>query len=150
VLKYHVDLSLLGKIGHVDIVVDTREDEYEIQMNAEARGIISGLGPAKNFTFVSRGEIVDGRFISDSFEKTVDSGKKRTSEIYLFDHKEKKVILFKEKSKHKTDGFSDVSKIGEKEQPKYVYSRETKTLDHYSDYDTLSFLCEFAAFLRQR
>ncbi len=69
VLKYHIDLSLLGKVGDVEIIVDTKDDEYEIRMNARTSGKIARLTARQDLTYISRGKIVDGRFITDTFEK---------------------------------------------------------------------------------
>ena len=140
VLKYHVDLSLLGKVGNIEIIVDINDNEYEIRMNAKTSGNIAKVTPKQDITYISRGKIVDGRFVTDTFEKHTKSKKKNSYEVYLFDHDAREVTYFKEQTKKVTSSRFDVHTFTRVNETKYKRSEKSETLDHYSYYDTLSSL----------
>gem|GEM_PF-1616189 len=140
VYKYHVDLSLFGKVGNIEVFVDTKDNEYQIEMKAKTSEQIAGLNSKKDITYISRGKIINGKFVTDTFEKRTESKKKKTYEIFLFDHRQKKVTHFKEKTKKVTESHFDIHTFSNITETKYVRSSDNKTLDHYSYYDVLSFL----------
>jgi len=149
VYKYHVDLSLLGKVGNIEVFIDTKDNEYQIEMKAKASDQIAGLNSKKDITYISRGKIINGKFVTDTFEKRTESKKKKTYEIFLFDHTQKKITHFKEKTKKIIESHFDIHTFSNITETKYVHSNESKTLDHYSYYDVLSFLLNFENFSEQ-
>ncbi len=140
ILKYHVDLSLLGQIGHSEIIVDIKDNEYQIQMNATLDGIYSILSSNKKVNYISKGKIIEGKFVSDRFEKKTETVDKKTHEIFLFDHVQKKITVVKEETKKVENSFPDIDSFSSEEKIEYIHSKENKVLDRYAYYDTLSFL----------
>ena len=95
---------------------------------------------SKNISYISKGKIIDGKFVSDRFEKKTQTSDKKTLEIFLFDHLQKKITVKKEETKKVDHSFSDMYSFSSEGEVEYTHSTETKVLEHYSYYDTLSFL----------
>jgi hypothetical protein len=138
VVRYEVTLSVLGKIGEAELKVDRNEHRYEVQLHAKSSGLAAVISGNEEDLFVSRGRVVDGRFITDRYEEHKRSEHKKEDSIYTFDHAHETVTKCKVKNEMKMESVFDISTLGIVEKEVNVVSEKTETLDHYSFYDPLT------------
>lgn len=138
VIRYEVTLSVLGKIGEAELKVDRDGQRYEVQLYAKSSGLAAVISGNEEDLFVSRGRVVDGRFITDRYEEHKHSEHKKEDAIYTFDHANEKVTKYKVKNETKTESVFDVATLGIVEKEVNVVSEKRETLDYYSYYDPLT------------
>jgi hypothetical protein len=137
-IRYEVTLSVLGKIGEAELKVDRDEYRYEVQLYAKSSGLAAAISGNEEDFFVSRGRVVDGRFVTDRYEEHKHTVHKKEDAIYTFDHENEKVTKFQVKTETKMEPVFDVSTMGIVEKEVSVVSEKTETLEHYSYYDPLT------------
>jgi hypothetical protein len=137
-IRYEVTLSVLGKIGEAELKVDRNGHRYEVQLHAKSSGLAAAITGNEEDLFVSRGRVVDGRFVTDRYEEHKHTEYKKEDAIYTFDHENEKVTKFQVKTETKTEPKFDVSTMGIIEKAVVVVSEKTETLEHYSYYDPLT------------
>jgi hypothetical protein len=138
VVRYEVTLSVLGKIGEAELKFNSNGHRYEVQLHAKSSGLAAVISGNEEDLFISRGRVVDGRFITDRYEEHKRSEHKNEDAIYTFDHAHEKVTKFKVKNEKKTESVFDISTLGIVEKEVDVVTEKTETLDHYSYYDPLT------------
>ncbi|PHR57849.1 MAG: hypothetical protein COA44_05085 [Arcobacter sp.] len=136
--RYDVNVGVLGKVGHGDIIFSQDDDRYEIRAIATLTGIAATLTGNRFETYISTGHIVNNRYLPDTFVKIKTTTRKERIQTYTFDHINKTVSLVEKKSKwvsetkFDTIAFKIISKdIQEK-------SSQERVLDNFTDQDVLS------------
>jgi len=90
-VSYEVSFGMLGKLGISEAHLETTGDNYTIDIKMKATGMAKMLSKNRKERHVSRGHVVNGLYISDSYTVVKSYGKKHTEKRYTIDHKNKKV-----------------------------------------------------------
>jgi len=136
--RYDVNVGVLGKVGHADIIFTQKDDTYEIRAIATLTGMAATLTGNRFETYVSSGHIVKGKYLPDTFVKIKTTTRKKRVQTYTFDHKNKKVSLLEEKSvwvsetKFDAIAFKLITKDVQEE------TSQESELKEYTDQDVLS------------
>ena len=88
---YDVSYGVLGKIGVAKAVLHKQAHTYEIDIHLAATGMAKALSGNRKERHVSKGRIVDGVLISDSYEVTREYRETKVVKRYLIDHQKKRV-----------------------------------------------------------
>lgn len=146
--RYKVMLSLFGKVGEAKITIAERGNEYRMIVEDYATGLAANISGNERDRFVSRGHIVEGRYISDTFELYQTNNTTRESNVYVFDHDAKTVTRYQDKNKTVTESRFDPMKIGFVTKTRQEITQKGKVLDFYSSYDALSVVLNFTQMLK--
>ncbi|MCK9472918.1 DUF3108 domain-containing protein [Sulfurimonas sp.] len=136
--RYGVHVTLFGDVGYADISLKEHDNSYEIKLTANTTGVAATLLKNRVETFISKGKIVEGRYIPDIFIETKETTKRLRVRTYYFDHEKKEVKFIEEKTK-----LVNVTKFDLKdfnlitEEVKKSFTQES-TLDIYKDSDVLT------------
>ena len=90
-VSYEVSFGVFGKLGISDAHLETVGDKYTIDIKMKATGLAKTLSKNRKERHISKGHIVNGMFISDSYTVVKSYGVKHTEKRYTIDHKNKKV-----------------------------------------------------------
>jgi len=90
-VSYEVSFGVFGKLGISDAHLETTGDKYTIDIKMKAIGLAKMLSKNRKERHVSKGHIVNGMYISDSYKVVKSYGKKHIEKRYTIDHKNKKV-----------------------------------------------------------
>ena len=90
-VSYKVSFGMFGKLGISHAHLETTGDKYTIDIKMEATGMAKILSKNRKERHISKGHIVNGLYISDSYTVVKSYGKKHTEKRYTIDHKNKKV-----------------------------------------------------------
>ena len=90
-VSYEVSFGMLGKLGISEAHLETIGDRYTIDIKMKATGLAKILSKNRKERHISKGHIVNGLYISDSYTVVKSYGKKHTEKRYTIDHKNKKV-----------------------------------------------------------
>ncbi len=136
--RYDVDVGMFGKVGYADVTLKKDENSYEMMLVAITTGTAATLTGKRVDTFISKGRIVEGRYLPQSFVKIKKTTREEKIQTYNFDHNEKKIILTQEKNEWvSTTKFDTISfKLVKTDIKKS--STENSTLDTYNEDDLLS------------
>ncbi|HIC43242.1 MAG TPA: DUF3108 domain-containing protein [Sulfurimonas sp.] len=136
--RYDVNVGVLGKVGHGDIIFTQDNDQYEIRAIATLTGMAATLTGNRFETYISTGHIVRGKYLPDTFVKIKKTTRKERIQTYTFDHKNKMVRLLEKKSTWVSQKKFDP--IAFKILTKDVKEKTSKeyTLDNYMNQDVLS------------
>ena len=120
-VSYKVSFGILGQLGVCDAQLETKGDTYTIDIKVKASGIAKALSKNRKERHISKGHIVNGMLVSDTYKVINTYGKKHNEKIYRIDHKKKRVT--KDNTK--------------KNQDKVTEKKHT-VLDFYSENDLLT------------
>ncbi len=120
-VTYKVSFGMFGEMGISDAHLETKGDRYTIEIKMKATGMAKALSKNRKERHISKGHIVNGMFVSDTYKVIKTYGKKHIEKIYRIDHQKKRVT--KDKTKKNKD------KITEKKHT---------VLDFYSENDLLT------------
>ncbi len=120
-VSYKVSFGMLGQMGIADAHLETKDDSYTINIGMKATGMAKALSKNRKERHISKGHIVNGMFVSDSYKVIKTYGKKHIEKIYSIDHKKKRVT--KDNIKKKQDE---------------VTEEKHTVLDFYSENDLLT------------
>ena len=67
--RYDVDVGMFGKVGYADVTLKKDENSYEMMLVAITTGTAATLTGKRVDTFISKGRIVEGRYLPQSFVK---------------------------------------------------------------------------------
>jgi len=135
--RYDVHVSLFDHVGYADITLKEDGKNYEVKLVAYTIGVAATLLSNRVETFISKGKIVNGRYVPDSFVKIKETTKKSRQQTYYFDHVKKKIKLVEEKTKLVNRlRFDSNSNLTYKEVKET--SKEEKIEDEYVEGDALS------------
>lgn len=146
--RYKIMLSLFGKVGEAAITVAERGDEYLMTVEDHATGLAAAISGDERDRFVSRGRIVDGRYVSDRFELCQVNNKTVETNLYLFDHEAKTVTRFQDKNETVTETEFSAINMRFEDVTRQKIKKERKVLDFYSENDALSVVLNFPKILR--
>jgi hypothetical protein len=90
-VSYEVSFGMLGKLGISEAHLETIGDQYTIDIKMKATGMAKILSKNRKERHISKGHVVNGLYISDSYTVVKSYGKKHTEKRYTIDHKSKKV-----------------------------------------------------------
>lgn len=94
-VKYESGISIYGKIGFVDLILEESSNKYKMQATTTSDGIVKYLSSNRVDIFTSEGTIENGVYIPSRFtKKTSKTDHNKTTE-YIFDYKNKTVIKTK-------------------------------------------------------
>ena len=91
-VSYKVSFGILGQMGVSDAHLETKGDKYTIDIKMKATGLAKTLSKNRTERHISKGHVVNGLYISDSYKVIKSYGKKYVEKIYTIDHEKKKVI----------------------------------------------------------
>jgi len=90
-VSYKVSFGILGQMGISDAHLETKGNRYTIDIKMKATGLAKTLSKNRKERHISKGHIVNGMYISDSYKVIKRYGKKHIEKLYTIDHKKKKV-----------------------------------------------------------
>ena len=90
-VSYKVNFGILGEMGISDAHLETQGNKYIIDIKVKATGLAKTLSQNRKERHISKGHIVNGLYISDSYKVIKSYGKKYVEKLYTIDHKKKKV-----------------------------------------------------------
>ncbi len=120
-VTYKVSFGMFGEMGISDAHLETKGDTYTIEIKMKATGMAKALSKNRKERHISKGHIVNGMFVSDTYKVIKTYGKKHIEKIYRIDHQKKRVTKGKIK----------------KNQDKVTETKHT-ILDFYSTNDLLT------------
>ncbi len=90
-VSYEVSFGVLGQMGISDAHLETSGDTYIIDIKVKATGLAKTLSKNRKERHISKGHVVNGLYISDSYKVIKSYGDKYVEKIYTIDHKKQKV-----------------------------------------------------------
>jgi len=90
-VSYKVSFGVFGKLGISDAHLETTGDKYTIDIKMKATGLAKMLSKNRKERHVSKGHVVNGLYVSDSYTVVKSYGKKHTEKRYTIDHNSKQV-----------------------------------------------------------
>ncbi len=90
-INYGVTFGAFGELGLATIDLSESGDKYTITVRAKTTGIAKTLSSNRQEKHISKGHIVDGKYISDSYEVIVSYKNKENHKIYTINHNDKTV-----------------------------------------------------------
>ncbi|MCF6201230.1 MAG: DUF3108 domain-containing protein [Hydrogenimonas sp.] len=96
---YKIEYGIFGKMGVSDAYLTKKDGHYEIKMVAKATGLAKVLSGGRVEIYGSKGRVVDGVLVPESFSKDIRRSNKRRIKVYTFDHEAKKVTFHEENYK---------------------------------------------------
>ncbi|MCK9455186.1 DUF3108 domain-containing protein [Sulfurimonas sp.] len=138
-MRYDVHVSLLGNVGYAEITLKEKENSYEIKLVANTIGIAAVLLKNRVETFISKGKIVEGRYVPDLFVATKETDRRTRVQTYHFDHDKKEIKFIEEKTKLVTKTRFDSKHFKIISEDVTKNSKEERLLDLYKDGDVLSY-----------
>lgn len=136
--KYAVNVSLFGKVGYIDIILDEKKDKYTMTMTAKTTGTAAALTANRLETYISQGSIIDGKYIPDRFIKIKKTDHKTKTLTYSFNHEQKEITLVEEKEKLVTSSDFDALSFKIVKKQTLKKTKSTTVLDKYLPNDVLS------------
>ena len=115
VATYKVSFGIFGQIGIAKASLHVKDDRYKINIMAKSTGFASFISGGRTESYESRGKVSDGILLPEIYKKIVQkkvnisdalSSESKTvikkyTLIYKFNHKDKKIIATKIKTKGK-------------------------------------------------
>ncbi|MFA5502093.1 MAG: hypothetical protein WC253_05625 [Sulfurovaceae bacterium] len=105
-VNYGVSFGVLGELGIANVHLDESNNRYTIDINAKTTGIVKTMSSNRQERHISRGHIVNGKYVSDSYIVHVSRANKIKDKIYTINHQTKTVtkrIIKKENGKVVSD-----------------------------------------------
>ena len=90
-VSYKVSFGVLGQLGISDAHLETKGDTYTIDIKVKATGLAKTLSKNRKERHISKGHVLNGMYISDSYQVVKSYGDKYIVKSYTIDHKMKKV-----------------------------------------------------------
>jgi hypothetical protein len=90
-VSYKVSFGMFGQLGITDARLETKDDRYTMDIKMKATGLAKTLSKDRKERHISKGHIVKGLYISDSYQVVKSYGGKHIEKRYTIDHKNKKV-----------------------------------------------------------
>ncbi len=136
--RYNVDVGMFGRVGYADLLLKEDGEHYEIILVAKTTGTAAKLTGQRRETYISKGDIVGGKYIPQTFvriKKTTHSERKQT---YHFDHKNKQITLDQDETKRVKESTFDTIAFKIIKQERIKRSNEHSILPYYNKDDVLS------------
>lgn len=90
-VKYKVSFGLFGQMGVAEAHLETKGNRYTIDIGMKATGLAKTLSKNRKERHISKGHIVNGMYISDTYKVIKTYGEKYVEKIYHIDHQKKRV-----------------------------------------------------------
>jgi hypothetical protein len=132
-VSYKVSFGVLGQMGISEAHLETNGNRYTIDIKMKATGLAKTLSSNRKERHISKGHVVNGMYISDSYKVIKSYGEKYIEKLYTIDHKKKKV---------KKEYFS--KKNGK------VKKRKDEILGFYSNNDLLTLYFNLPKMIKDR
>jgi hypothetical protein len=132
-VSYEVSFGMFSKLGIADAHLETAGDQYTIDIKMKATGLAKMLSKNRKERHVSKGHIVNGLYISDSYTVIKSYGEKHIEKRYTIDHENKKVTK---------EYFRTKSGIVKRDKP--------EILNFYSENDLLTLYFNFPKMIKDR
>ena len=132
-VSYEVSFGMFGKLGVSDAHLETTGDKYVIDIQMKATGLAKALSKNREERHISKGHIVKGLYVSDSYTVVKSYGEKHIEKHYTIDHENKKV---------KKEYFRTKNGKTEKGEP--------EVLDFYSKNDLLTLYFNLPKMIKER
>lgn len=97
--RYDVNVGIFGKVGYADVSLIENGNDYEIKLSAITVGTAAVLTGHRVETFISKGKIINGKYVPNTFVKTKTQTRRSRVQNYFFNHEKKEVKLLQEKTK---------------------------------------------------
>jgi len=136
--RYDVNVGMFGKVGYADVTLKEHSGKYEMKLVATLTGTAANLTGNRIDTYVSKGEILDGKYIPDTFIKIKKTNRKERVQTYSFDHINKTVALIETNSKWVSETKFDTKKFKLVKHDVQENSSSNTNLDNYHNQDILS------------
>jgi len=136
--RYDVHVGMFGRVGYADLLIKEDGENYKAKLSAVMVGIAATLTGNRVETFVSKGKIIDGKYIPNSFVKTKTTTTKSRIQSYFFDHDKKEIKLIQKKTRLITNSRFDADIFEMIYEDVNETSLEESILDTYMDSDALS------------
>lgn len=120
-VDYGVLFGVLGELGVANVNLTQNKNDYMIDIHAKTIGIVRAMSKNRTERHISKGHVVNGKYISDTYKVYISYGNKTKEKIYKIDHKTKTIT----------------KQIVRKEDGRVVLDK-TEKLHFYSQNDLLS------------
>jgi hypothetical protein len=136
--EYSISYGIFGELGvaKASIKID-KKNNYIIQMTAKATGFSAFLSQHKKEIYISKGKIINNKFVPNNFSKIVTNDVKTKKSFYKIDHKNKKVDL------------TNIKTSLDKKTNKWDKIQASKTLEYYAKNDILSLFFNLKDYLKE-
>jgi len=94
VANYDVSFGIFGEIGKAEIAYENNQDDYVVHVHAWTTGMAAFLSQDRQEDYISQGKIVDGELRPDVFVKYRKNRRYTKTNVYAFDHANKKVFEY--------------------------------------------------------
>jgi len=93
-LGFESGISIYGKVGFIDIILeeDDEKQTYRMEVTASSTGLVKALTNNRRDTFVSEGYIKNGVYFPIKFTRETSKTDYKRLTTYIFDYKKKTVI----------------------------------------------------------
>ncbi|MDP2894561.1 MAG: DUF3108 domain-containing protein [Sulfurimonas sp.] len=136
--RYDVNVTLFDKVGYADVMFKEDGKNYEIKLTATTIGMAATLLSNRVETFISKGKIINKKYIPETFVKTKDTTKRSRTQTYYFDHDKREIKLIEEKTKLVSKSSFDPSTFNISYKDVKESSKEEKMEDEYVENDSLT------------
>ncbi len=136
--RYDVDVGMFGKVGYADVTLSESDGKYEIRLVATTAGTAATLTAKRSDTFISKGRIIEGVYLPDTFVKIKKTTRNERIQTYSFDHINQKITLVQEESKWVSRSRFDPGSFKLLKEDVQELSTENSELESYNPNDLLS------------
>ncbi|MDF1879784.1 DUF3108 domain-containing protein [Sulfurimonas sp. MAG313] len=136
--RYRVDVGLFGSVGYSDVVIEDDGKTYSMSVTATTTGTAAVLSGNRMETYISKGKIVNGKYLSDSFYKYRKTTRKETIQTYTFNHEKEEITLRIQRSKWVKSSHFDPIVFKLIKTQEQEHSDENSSLDIYTSQDIFS------------
>lgn len=135
---YDVSFGIFGEIGKAEISYTYDEDSYVIYVHAWTTGVAALLSQERQEDYISQGKIVDGKLRPDVFVKYRKNNRYTKTNIYTFDHDNKKVHEYLSRDTLTQHSRLDVNTMKNIKIDAKVFEYTEEVFRFYTDNDLLS------------
>ncbi|MBS4067434.1 MAG: DUF3108 domain-containing protein [Sulfurimonas sp.] len=136
--RYDVNVTLFENVGYADVTFKEDGKNYEIKLTANTVGVAATLLSNRVETFISKGKIINKRYVPDVFIKIKETARKSRTQTYYFNHNNKEIKLIEEKTKLVSRSSFDPSTFNITYKDFKESSKEEKMEDEYVENDSLT------------
>ena len=136
--RYDVNVGMFGKVGYADVSLTEEGNSYEMQLVATTTGTAATFTGKRIETYISKGQIIDGKYIPDTFVKIKKTTREEVTQTYSFDHVNKVINLLEEEDKWVSQTKFDTKAFKIVKTDTMESSTEKSVLPSYNGNDILS------------
>ncbi len=136
--RYDVDVGMFGKVGYADVVLNEDSKHYEIKLVAKTTGTAAKLTSQRRETYISKGDIIAGKYIPQTFTRIKTTAHGERKQTYHFDHKNQQIRLDQDKTKRVKESNFDAIAFKIVKEERVEHSNEQSILPYYNENDVLS------------